>query len=67
MIERLGSEILALIVKEIAAQTPAIAAAIVKELSDVSDTMYKYIVASIEDDKIDTKQLKVPKHNEDTQ
>ena len=67
MIERLGSEILSMIVKEIAAQTPAIAAAIVKELSDVSDTMYKYIVASIEDDKIDTKQLKVPKHNEDTQ
>jgi len=61
MIDRLGSEILALIVKEIAAQTPAIAAAIIKELSEVSDVMYKYIVDSIHDDSIDTKHLEAPK------
>ena len=64
MLNVLGAEILSLIVKEIAVQSPAIAAAIVKELSVVSATMYKYIVASIEDDKIDTKQLKVPKPTE---
>jgi len=48
MLNILGAEILSLIVKQVAAQSPAIAAAIVKELEEISVTMYKYMTESEE-------------------
>jgi len=48
MLNLLGAEILSLIVKQVAAQSPAIAAAIVKELEEISVTMYKYMTESEE-------------------
>lgn len=48
MLNILGAEILSLIVKQVAAQSPAIAAAIVKELEEISVTMYRYMTESEE-------------------
>ena len=48
MLNLLGAEILSLIVKQVAAQSPAIAASIVKELEEISVTMYKYMTESEE-------------------
>lgn len=45
MLSVLGAEILALIAKEVAKQSPAIATAVMKELEDVSASLYKYMTS----------------------
>ena len=43
MLAVLGSEILSLIAQEVAKQSPAIATAVMKELEDISASLYKYM------------------------
>ena len=45
MLSVLGAEILSLIAKEVAKQSPAIATAVMKELEEVSASLYKYMTA----------------------
>lgn len=45
MLSVLGAEILGLIAKEVAKQSPAIATAVMKELEDVSASLYKYMTS----------------------
>jgi hypothetical protein len=45
MLSVLGAEILSLIAKEVAKQSPAIATAVMKELEDISASLYKYMTA----------------------
>ena len=43
MLSVLGAEILSLIAQEVAKQSPAIATAVMKELEEVSASLYKYM------------------------
>lgn len=45
MLSILGAEILALIANEVAKQSPAIATAVMKELEEVSASLYKYMTS----------------------
>lgn len=48
MLEALGAEILALIAKEVAKQSPAIAEAIIADLGHIGTILYKYMYDEVE-------------------
>jgi hypothetical protein len=45
MLTILGAEILSLIAHEVAKQSPAIATAVMKELEEISASLYKYMTS----------------------